>query len=141
MRWITWRLLDGWRDVGLVLLRGGLGLSMMVHGWPKLMGGPDKWAGLGGVMEVVGITFAPTFWGFAAAVAEFVGGLLVVPGLATRPAALSIAFTMAIAVLMHGSNGDGFRVYSHALETGIGFLAIVVLGPGRFAIDPNLKGG
>lgn len=46
--------------LGLTVIRVGLGVMMMTHGYPKLMGGPAGWEGLGGVMAVLGITFAPT---------------------------------------------------------------------------------
>lgn len=141
MRWLTWRFLDGWQDVGLLVLRVGLGLSMMMHGWPKLMGGPDKWEGLGRAMSAIGVTFWPVVWGASAAIAETIGGALVVLGLGTRPAAATIAFTMFVAARMHMVQGDGFIGYSHAMETGIAFAALVLLGPGRHALDPRLKGG
>ncbi len=141
MRWLTWRFLDGWEDVGLLILRVGLGLSMMVHGWPKLSGGPETWTKLGGSMASLGITFAPTFWGLCGALAEFVGGAMLVLGLGTRPAAAALAFTMLVAVRMHQAGGDGFHGYSHALEVGIAMVAILLVGPGRHALDPRLKGG
>ena len=34
-------------DLGLLLLRIGLGVVFVVHGFPKLAGGPAAWAGLG----------------------------------------------------------------------------------------------
>lgn len=141
MRWLTWRFLDGWQDVGLLVLRVGLGLSMIAHGWSKLLGGPDKWERLGGAMSSVGITFAPTFWGACAALAEVVGGAMLVLGLGTRPAAAALAFTMFVAMRMHMVAGDGFIGWSHAMEAGIAFVAILLMGPGRHALDPRLKGG
>lgn len=138
MRWLTWPFLDRHRDVFLLVGRVGLGLMMMAHGWPKVIH-PEKWEGLGGAMANLGITFMPSVWGGAAAITELVGGLLVVLGLATRPAALLVAFTLFVAFFMHFSAGDGFRGWSHAAETGIGFLMIAGLGGGRYAVDRLLK--
>ena len=56
-------------DLGLLVLRIGLGVMFMVHGFPKLAGGPEAWAGLGGVMGKVGVHFAPAAWGLLADVA------------------------------------------------------------------------
>ena len=51
-------------DLGLLVLRVGIGImEAWVHGWPKLVGGPDRWKKLGAAVELVGIHFAPTFWG------------------------------------------------------------------------------
>ena len=44
-----------WRDSGLLILRIGLGIAFMVHGWPKLMGGPRFWEGLGGAVYNWGV--------------------------------------------------------------------------------------
>ncbi len=80
------RLLGKGSDAGLLILRVGIGVMFMIHGWPKLSGGPEVWVKLGGAIGVFGITFAPTFWGLMAAVSEFAGGLMPALGLRNRPA-------------------------------------------------------
>jgi putative oxidoreductase len=125
-------------DVGLFVLRIGIGIMFMVHGFPKLMGGPELWAKLGGAMGVFGITFAPTFWGLMAALAEGAGGLCLILGLGVRLAAGFMAFTMLVATLMHVNKGDGFNVYSHAAEMGIVFLALTIAGGGRLALGARI---
>jgi hypothetical protein len=72
--------LDRYRDAGLLLLRVGIGLSYIGYGAPKLSGGSPMWEELGQAMRYLGITFAPTAWGFLAAVSEFFGGLALVVG-------------------------------------------------------------
>ncbi|MCB9680771.1 MAG: DoxX family protein [Alphaproteobacteria bacterium] len=140
MKAITWPALDGWRDHGLLLLRVGLGGMFLFHGWPKVTGGPELWAKIGASMSGFGITFGYTAWGFLAAVTEAFGGVLLALGLATRPVALALWFTMVVAAKMHLDNGDGVMGASHAIEDGVAFLAIVLLGPGRFSVDRRLKG-
>ncbi len=126
------------RETAFLVLRVVLGLLMMVHGWPKVLGGPERWAGLGGVMETFGITFAPMLWGAAAAFSELFGGALLILGLLTRPAAALIVFTMAIAALNHALGGDPFGRISHPSAIGVGCLAILLGGPGRLALDRRL---
>ncbi len=127
-------------DLGLLVLRVGIGVMFMWHGGPKLAGGPRLWAGIGSVMSKVGLGFAPAFWGLLAALAEFGGGLLLVLGLGWRVATLALLFTMLMATVMHLSSGDDFNKYSHALESVFLFAGLVLVGPGRFSLDERLFG-
>jgi putative oxidoreductase len=130
--------LDKYRDAGLLFLRVGIGMMFMIHGYPKLSGGPESWEALGGALSELGINFMPTTFGFMAATSEFFGGLLLALGLLTRPACFFLFSTMAMATAMHISKEDPFRIYSHALEAGILFLSLMLIGPGRYSLDEKL---
>lgn len=125
-------------DLGLLLLRVGIGFMFTVHGYPKLTGGLAAWTEVGGAMKVVGLDFAPAFWGFLAAFAEAVGGQLLALGLFFRWTCVLLLGTMTIATIMHLSKGDGFNDYSHALESVFLFLGLAFAGPGRFSLDQVL---
>jgi putative oxidoreductase len=121
-------------------MRVGLGLSFMVHGWPKMIGGPDKWAKYGESLAVAtGISFWPQFWGFMAAVAELGGGALLVLGLMMRPATFLLFCTMVVAALYHFNSGDGFGGYSHAMEAAFTFFGLFFVGPGKYSLDKRLR--
>ena len=128
------------RDVGLLVLRVGLGVMFLHHGWPKISGGPEKWAQIGMATANLGVTFAPAFWGLMAALSEFGGGLCLIAGFATRIAAFFMAGTMAVAATMHLSSGDGLSVASHAIEAGVVFLSLILIGAGRFSLDARIAG-
>lgn len=128
-------------DVGLLVLRLGLGGMFIGHGWPKLAGGAAKWAKLGTAMGHLGIDVWPTMWGFMAAISESLGGLLFALGFLFRPATALLLATMVVATATHLGKGDGFMGASHAIEIGIVFAAMLLAGPGRFALDEKLGFG
>lgn len=127
--------LGKYRNTGLLILRVGLGAMMMFHGLPKIMGGPEQWTGLGGSMGVIGIKFLPTFWGFMAAIAEGLGGFLLLLGLFFRPVNMLLTFTMIIAAIGHIKQGEGIYGASHAIELGIVFFSLIFIGPGKYSVD------
>ena len=127
--------LERQRDLGLLLLRVGIGAMFVGHGWPKMIGGPAKWEALGRAMEVFGIGFAPVFWGFMAAFAELGGGVLLALGIAFRPACALLLSTMIVASARHLTQGDGFGKASHAIEAAILFLSLLWIGPGAYRLS------
>lgn len=133
------RSLDKYRDWGLLILRVGIGIMFVLHGFPKIIGGPEKWAMLGKAMNALGINFSPVFWGFMAAVSEFAGGILLALGFFTRPACFFLLCTMIVASSMHLSKGDSFVIYSHAMKSGILFLSLLFIGPGKYSLDDQIS--
>lgn len=127
--------LGRFNDFALLVLRVGLGFMMVLHGYPKLFAGPEKWGKLGGAMANMGITYAPEFWGFMAAFSESIGGALLILGLLFRPAAILLFFTMLVAAMKHLYAGETVMDSSHAIELGIVFFAMIILGPGRYSMD------
>jgi putative oxidoreductase len=127
--------LNKYSNFGLLIMRAGLGTMMIAHGLPKITGGPEKWAKLGTAMANMGIHFSPTGWGLAAAIAEAIGGVLVVLGLAFRPACLFILMTMIVAATMHLSKGESLLDSSHAIELAFAFFGMMFIGPGKYSVD------
>jgi putative oxidoreductase len=129
-----------YKDLGLFVIRLGIGLSLMFfHGLQKIKGGPELWTELGSDMSVVGINFLPVFWGFMAGFAEFFCSLFLILGIFFRPAALLLVMAMVIAVLKHlnipeGSPGAGWLGASHALELMIIYIALILTGPGKYKV-------
>lgn len=128
------------QDSGLLILRIGLGIAFMVHGLPKLMGGVETWEQIGRAMGFVGVTTFPAFWGLLAGLAEFGGGILFMSGLLFRPACFVLAATMLVAMLFHIGQGDDFLKFSQAMEDGIVFVALFLVGPGKYSMDEKLAG-
>ncbi len=127
------------RHTGLLILRIGLGCMFLFHGAPKLFGGPEKWEQIGMAMAVLGIGFIPTFWGLMAAISEFIGGICLILGLFFRPACTLLAITMMVAAASHLSRGEGLGGASHAIEDGIVFLSLILIGAGKYSLDEKLN--
>jgi len=118
----------------LLIMRIGVGIPFIIlHGWPKVIAGADRWIGLGERFGMVtGFEFFPVFWGFMAAFSEFLGGILLTVGWLTRPACFFLFFTMLIATIWHILDGSG---YSHSLKMLAVFAGLFFIGPGKYSID------
>jgi len=134
-----------------VLVRVIVGLVFLTEGVLKFL---DPVAYAGGRFAAIGIP-APDFFGPLVATVETLGGILLVLGWATRPAAfvllvdISVAiFTTKLPILLgHGFAGfapakhaqHGFLMMMHEARTDFamwfGLLFLIIAGPGRWALD------
>ena len=120
-------------------LRVPVGIIFMAHGAQKLFGwfGGYGLEGTGGWMESIGL--APGFlMALMAGSAEFFGGLFILLGLLTRPAAIALGFTMVVAIFsVHFANG--LFMSNNGYEFGLALLAasvsLAISGAGKIAID------
>ncbi|MGA2030513.1 MAG: DoxX family protein [Verrucomicrobiota bacterium] len=122
---------------GLLVLRLWLGLAMFLnHGFDKLnhfsthaAKFPDP-LGIGSAPGLMLVTFAET-----------AGALLLVFGLLTRFAALTLAIDLGVAVLMvhKAASGGGELAFIYLA----GYVALLIAGGGKFSVDKSLfgKGG
>ena len=124
------------KDIALLTLRVVIGITMLLfHGLPKLMGGAATWQKIGQSMGNLGINIFPAFWGLSAAIVESLCALFIILGLWTRPNSILLALTMLVATISHLAAGDGYSVASHAIELMAVFVALFLMGPGKFSID------
>jgi putative oxidoreductase len=140
------------QDLALLLLRlAGLGLAL-AHGWgavERLFAGEAARS----IEGVAKLGFPqPELFAWAAALSEFVGGICVALGLATRPAAALAAFTMGVAAFarhrahehllvalgMRQATPETLEAWGDpekALLYLVVFLVVLIAGPGRYALD------
>ena len=121
-------------DVGLLVVRVGFGLGLaFAHGLGKIP--PSD--GFVGATAALGFP-APTLFAWAAALSEFVGGLLLAVGLLTRPAGAFIAVTLGVAAFVQHA-GDPFGDRELALGYFVVGVAFAVMGAGRYAVDAAIR--
>jgi putative oxidoreductase len=127
------------RDIGLLIIRVGVGIMFMTHGGPKLFGGPEYWENIGNTgMGNLGIHFFPVFWGFMAGFTEFFGGLCIALGLFTVPFSILLVINLIVATNSHFAQGEGLAAASHAIEAAFLFLGFIFMGPGKYSLDHKL---
>lgn len=116
-------------DIGLALLRIVPSALLLTHGIPKfqkLITGDFEFA------DPIGIGATPTL--FIAVLGEFLCPILIILGFKTRWAAVLPALVMAVAAfVVHAS--DPIDVKEKALLFLGSFIAIYLLGPGKFSLD------
>lgn len=126
-------------SVSSLVLRVPVGIILTAHGAQKLFAwfGGYGLEGTGQWMENIGL--APGFlMALLAGSAEFFGGLALILGALTRPAALVSAFTMVVAIFsVHASNGlfMSNNGYEFALALLAVTAALTIQGGGKFSVD------
>lgn len=124
---------------GALALRVPVGIVFAAHGAQKLFGwfGGYGLEGTGGWMESIGL--APgVLMALLAGSAEFFGGLALVLGLLTRPAAFALSIAMLVAIFsVHFANG--LFMSNNGYEFGLALLAasvsLLFSGAGKASVD------
>ncbi|MEU0807642.1 DoxX family protein [Streptomyces sp. NPDC005970] len=127
-------------DVGLLVIRLGVGLIVAARGAQHLFG---WWGGLGidntaRFFEKFGYP-APKFMAVVAGIADTFGGLGLAVGLLTPLAGAAVAGTMANAVDVIWPLGY-FSGIEFPLLIGVGAAGLALSGPGRIAVDALIPG-
>src|SRR5258706_10489493 len=126
-------------EIGLLLLRLAVGLTLAAHGAQKLFGwfgGP----GLNGVGDMFGMLgFQPgRRHALMAGLVELGGGLLLALGLLT-PVAAAMVFSVMLVAAVSVHIKQGFFVtsggYEYTMVLGVVGLAVAFTGPGALSVD------
>ena len=127
------------KDLGILIFRIGIGITFILHGYPKITGGVETWSKVGTAVSYLGIDFYPAFWGFMAALAEFGGGILLITGMLFRTAIMFLFTTMFVATFMKISQNLPFKDYAHSLELAIVLVAFLFIGAGKYKLQLKVK--
>ena len=126
---------ENFQSLGLLILRLLIGFGIVQHGWGKLSGDVAGFA-QGAVAGKLGLPM-PLFFAWAAALSEFVGGILIAVGLGTRVGAFLVLCVMATAFfLFHAA--DPFEVKELAFLYGSAALSLLLTGGGKYSLDAKI---
>lgn len=122
-------------DLGLLVLRlAAGGMLLFAHGLDKAM----NWSTMSATFpDPLGLFGSQASLALAI-FAELVCSALVMMGLVTRLAALPVIATMAVAAFIHHT-ADPFAKKELALLYLVAFVAIALLGPGKFSVATWLR--
>ncbi|WP_019616105.1 DoxX family protein [Psychromonas ossibalaenae] len=129
-------------SIAPLTIRIPLGIVLSAHGAQKLFGwfGGYGLEGTGQWMASIG--FEPgMLMALLAGSGEFFGGIALMFGLLTRPAAAVTAFTMLIAMTVHWGNGLFLadNGYEFALILLFASVSLAIQGAGRYSLDNLIK--
>jgi len=117
-------------NFGLLILRIGIGVFMLTHGWPKLvklMSGAEIQ-----FLDPFGIGAKPSF--ILAMFAEFFCSILLIFGFATRWVVIPLMITMLVAIFIAHAT-DGFQKQELPAHYVLVYVFILLVGPGKFSVD------
>jgi len=116
-------------NITLLITRVVFSLSMITHGYPKLIKLISENPSFG---NPIGIGEIPTL--LLAVLAELVAPLFIIIGYKTRAFSLLPMATMLVAILIVHLN-DPFGNKELALLYLAGYLVVFLMGPGKYSID------
>ena len=116
-------------DAGKLFLRVSFSIMLLPHGWSKvnrLFADEIKFSdpiGIGELPSLILVTFA-----------EFIAPILIILGFKTRWFCIFPIITMIVVAFIHKWD-QGFFEIEKALLFLSGFIAISLIGPGKYSID------
>ncbi len=126
------------QDVAALILRVMVGVVFIYHGYPKLFGGIEDFAGNLEKMNVP----APMVSAYLAAITEFVGGVFILAGALTRLWCIPMIITMVVAIVMVHSKAFGMQ--HGGMEYTLVLIAmlssILLTGPGMISVSGLIAG-
>lgn len=117
-------------NAALLLLRVGVSLLMLTHGYPKLMrffaDEPISFTSILGLSAAMSLALA--------VFAEFICSVFIILGLGTRLASIPLIVTMSVAAF-HIHASDPFSTKEKALLFLLMYVVLLFTGGGKFSVD------
>ncbi|MBX9879503.1 MAG: DoxX family protein [Candidatus Obscuribacterales bacterium] len=134
-KFLYYSRLDTKGSLAMLFLRLVAGSAFVFHGWLKIQE-PFTWLGPNAPIN--------GYFQALAAFSEFGGGIAWSIGFLMPFASLGMLIMMSMAVYFRAAHGEPFVGYDGSYESSLGYAAmsflLLMIGPGRFALDAILFG-
>jgi putative oxidoreductase len=127
--------LSKYREAGLLLLRVTLGCFLIYFSWSSLTGGAGAWAQFAGPLRRLGLHSHLQWWGLACAIAQTLGGALVIFGFFFRVGLILILLRFIPYVFALWKIRP-LIAYAE-LELCLILVSLLLIGPGKLSADRN----
>jgi putative oxidoreductase len=119
---------------GALILRIALSLVFITEGWAKITG----IAGTEHFFAMIGLT--AHFWTYLVAYTEFIGGILILLGILTKPVCVALAIDMSVIIWgLPAPHGGLFWGHTEEFFILLTLLSLYVGGPGKYSLAGLLK--
>jgi len=125
-------------NFGLLVMRVGLAVILLIHSMPGLIGGSAYWKKIGTGLSFINIGLPPEAIGFVIMLLESLGALSLLFGYLFRP--FSIVLAILYCLYFFNYYNIGYRTLMlYSLSLASVFFGFVNTGPGRYAIAVKLE--
>lgn len=130
-------------DLGLLIIRAGVGIVLAISGYNKFMGGEKVLHAVGANINYLGLdvgsqNISTLIFGVLAAGSELVGGLFLLAGILYRTSAFFLIITMLVATLMKIDTSQGdLKEFGYPMIMGLVLVGLLLTGPGRMSIQKD----
>jgi putative oxidoreductase len=123
-----------WLSLALLILRLTVGILMLTHGFPKLVNFSQMSHGFFNLFNMgSNVSLALDIF------AEVFCSLLLIIGIASRPALIPLIIAMAVAVFMVHA-GQALSAKELAVHYLVSYIVLFIAGAGKFSVDHMIAG-
>ncbi|MDX2441490.1 MAG: DoxX family protein [Desulfobacterales bacterium] len=125
-------------NFGLLVMRVGLAVILLIHSMPGLVGGAAYWKRVGTGLSFINVGFPPEVIGFVIMLLESLGALSLLFGYLFKTFSIVLAAIYCLYFFNYYNNGyRKLMVYSLSLASV--FIGFMNTGPGRYSIAVKLE--
>jgi putative oxidoreductase len=125
-------------NFGLLVMRVGLAVILLIHSMPGLVGGAAYWKRVGTGLSFINVGFPPEVTGFVIMLLESLGALSLLFGYLFKT--FSIVLVVIYCLYFFNYYTIGYRTLMlYSLSLASVFIGFVNTGPGRYSIAVKLE--